>query len=245
MNNIRQKIFEIIETSEKNGKAGRAYDIFMMVVIVASLIPLTLKDSSLFTRILDRTTVTIFIIDYFLRLITADLKLKRGKTSFALYPVTPMAIIDLVSIMPSISIINETFKLLRVLRLLRALRVFKLFRYSKSISMIVSVFRRQKEPLIAVGGFAAGYILISALIVFNAEPGTFSKFFDAVYWATISLTTVGYGDIYLTSDIGRVISMITSVFGIAIVALPAGIVTAGYMDELKKKNKETISQKNV
>lgn len=61
-----------------------------------------------------------------------------------------------------------------------------------------------------------------------------SKLFDSVYWATVSLTTVGYGDIYAVSTIGKVITMLSSVFGIAIVALPAGIVTAGYMEEINK-----------
>ena len=70
------------------------------------------------------------------------------------------------------------------------------------------------------------------------EPETFPTFFDAVYWATVSLTTVGYGDIYASTIIGRIITMISSVFGIAIVALPVGIVTAGYMEELSKENME-------
>lgn len=76
---------------------------------------------------------------------------------------------------------------------------------------------------------------MSALIVFNVEPDTFPTFFDAIYWATVSLTTVGYGDIYAVSGAGKVITMISALFGIAIVALPAGIVTAGYMDEIKQQ----------
>jgi voltage-gated potassium channel len=80
--------------------------------------------------------------------------------------------------------------------------------------------------------------MISALIIYNVEPDTFDTFFDALYWATVSLTTVGYGDIYPTSIMGRIITMISSIFGIAIVALPAGIITAGYMNEINKDNKE-------
>lgn len=83
---------------------------------------------------------------------------------------------------------------------------------------------------------AIGYILITALIMFNIEPDTFKDFFDAIYWATVSLTTVGYGDIYAVSDVGKVITMISPLFGIAIVALPAGIITAGYMEEIKRNN---------
>ena len=71
---------------------------------------------------------------------------------------------------------------------------------------------------------------------FQRRTRVFREFFDAVYWATISLTTVGYGDIYPVSTLGRIITMLSSVFGIAIVALPAGIITAGYMTELEQRN---------
>ncbi|MHC1695650.1 MAG: potassium channel family protein [Eubacteriales bacterium] len=81
---------------------------------------------------------------------------------------------------------------------------------------------------------AIGYILISALVIFNVEPDSFTTFFDAVYWATVSLTTMGYGDIYPVTTAGRVITMFSAIFGIAIITLPAGIITVGYMDEVKK-----------
>lgn len=89
-----------------------------------------------------------------------------------------------------------------------------------------------------VGWFAVAYVIISALVIFNAEPTTFLTMYDAIYWATISLTTVGYGDVYATSEVGRFITMVSSVLGIAIVALPAGIIMAGYQDELKEIKKQ-------
>jgi voltage-gated potassium channel len=85
---------------------------------------------------------------------------------------------------------------------------------------------------------AVGYILISALIILNVEPESFNSFFDAVYWATISLTTMGYGDIYPVTTFGRMVTMLSSVVGIAIVALPAGIITAGYMKEISDEDDE-------
>ena len=94
--------------------------------------------------------------------------------------------------------------------------------------------KESKDSLIAVCPLAIGYILVSALVIFNVEPESFKSFFEAIYWATVSLTTVGYGDIYPVSALGRIITMVSSVFGIAIVALPAGIITAGYMTELQK-----------
>lgn len=145
---------------------------------------------------------------------------------------------DLLSILPSLTVLNQSFKLLRLFRLFRALRVFrafKLFRYSKNAQIIGNVLKKQKGPLTSVLILALGYILISALIIFNVEADTFDSFFDAVYWATVSLTTVGYGDIYPVTEVGKIVTMVSSLFGIAIVALPAGIITAGYIDELHRR----------
>ena len=126
-------------------------------------------------------------------------------------------------------------KIFRLIRTFRMFRVFKAVRYSKNIANIINVFKKQKDSLLVVCVLAIGYIIVSALIVFNIEPDTFPTFFDAVYWATVSLTTVGYGDIYAVSAAGKFITMVSALFGIAIVALPAGIVTAGYMEEINRK----------
>ncbi len=76
--------------------------------------------------------------------------------------------------------------------------------------------------------------MISALVMFQVEPDSFNTFFDALYWAMVTLTTVGYGDIYPISETGRIVSMVSAFMGIAIVALPTGIITAGYMDSISK-----------
>lgn len=237
---MRERIYQIIEKSEGDDKLSHIYDIFMLIVIVVSLIPLAFKTDNTVFYIVDKVAMVIFIIDYLLRWITADYKFgKKSILSFVRYPFSIMAIIDLVSILPSLSIINSGFKALRVLRMIRALRVlriFKTFRYSKSFQIIGNVVKRSKKSLVAVGILAIGYIVLSALVIFNVEPESFGNFFEAVYWATVSLTTVGYGDIYPVSTLGRIITMISSVFGIAVVALPAGIVTAGYMNELSETN---------
>ena len=237
---MRRRIFEIIEISEGD-KLSAAYDYAMIVVIVISLVPLAFKEPSPVLTALDYISVAIFILDYLLRLLTADLKLHRGAASFALYPFTPMALIDLLCILPTFTPVAGGFRLLKIIRLLRAFRVFRAFkmlRYSRSMTIILDVIREQRTPLLAVGTLAAGYVLISALVIFNVEPDSFKTFFDAVYWATVSLTTVGYGDIYPVSTAGRVITMLSSVFGIAVVALPSGIITAGYMDKIGKARGE-------
>ena len=263
---MRKRLYEIIETANDNDNISQIYDITMLITIFISLIPLVTKKTGPVLTAIDIITVIIFIIDYVLRLITADYKLNRGAKSYILYPFTPMAIVDLLAILPSLVILKgsirlvkaskvaifsslmtnkglrlfKVFRLLRTLRVFRSFRVFKAFRYSKTIDIVISVIKKQKDALIAVCVMAISYILIVALIIFNVEPDTFYTFFDAVYWATISLTTVGYGDIFAVTTVGKVITMISSLVGIAVVALPSGIITAGFMEELEesKKSKE-------
>ena len=239
---MRERIYQIIEKSEGEDKISAIYDTFMMVMIILSLVPLAFKSDNFVFFIIDKVAMVVFIIDYLLRWMTADFRFgKKSVWSFVRYPFSFMAIIDLVSILPSMSVINNGFKALRVLRMIRAVRVFrafKTFRYSKSFQIIGNVVKESKKSLTAVGVLAIGYIVVSALIVFNVEPESFNTFFDALYWATVSLTTVGYGDIYPVSTLGRVITMVSSIFGIAVVALPSGIITAGYMNELNKEKKD-------
>ncbi len=235
---MRKRIYEIISASDGGDRLSSVYDFFMMAVITVSLIPLVFKQTNPVFEVADKVCAAVFILDYFLRWATADFKFADASVlSFLKYPFSPMAIVDLVSILPSLTVINRGFKILRILRMFRALRVFrsfKLLRYSKNAQIIANIFKKQREPLGYVLFLAIAYIIISALIVFNVEPDSFNSFFDAVYWATVSLTTMGYGDIYPVTEIGRVVTMVSSIFGIAIVALPAGIITAGYMDEIKK-----------
>ena len=235
---MRKKLFLIIEPVNKDNKLSNIYDFVMMVTIVISIVPLAFKETNIVFQWIDYITVSIFVLDYFLRFITADYKLNKSVASFFVYPITPMAIIDLVSILPSITVLNNGFRLLKLFRLLRTLKVlraFKFLRYSKSFDIIASVFKKQKKVLSAVATMAIAYILVSALVIYNVEPESFDTFFDAIYWATISLTTVGYGDIYPVTTVGRIVTMISSAFGIAIIALPSGVITAGYLAEISKE----------
>ena len=238
---MRKKLYSIIEPADGGNTLSRIYDFVMMFAIVASIVPLAFKETNTVFQWIDYITVSIFILDYLFRLITADIKLNKSVFSFFVYPITPMALIDMLSILPSITIVNGSLRLFKVVRLLRTfkvLRALKFLRYSKSFDIIANVFRKQKKVLSAVATTAIAYTLISALVIYNVEPDSFETFFDAVYWATVSLTTVGYGDIYPVTTIGRCVTMISSIFGIAIIALPSGVITAGYLDEIGKKDDE-------
>ena len=234
---MRKKIHIILRDHGEEDKLSRVYDIAMIICIIVSLVPLAFREDNTLFKCIDFVTVAIFIVDYILRIITADLKIKKGVLSFVLYPFTPMAILDLVSILPSLTVLHNSFRLLKLFRLLRTfkvLRAFRVLRYSKNVIVISNVFRKQKKILLTVATLAAAYIMVSALVIYNVEPESFATFFDAVYWATISLTTVGYGDIYPVTTIGRIVTMVSSLFGIAVIALPSGVITAGYLSEIDK-----------
>lgn len=236
---IREKIFTVILWPKKRNILSVSYDLFIFATIIAGTIPMAFKETLPWFRTVDLVCVAVFVVDYILRLSTADYKFhQKGFRPFLRYPFTPMAMIDLISILPALSLFPGGpwgTQLLNAARVLRVFRIFRAARYSKSVRIIAGVFKKSKEPLIAVGTLAAIYVLVSALIIYNIEPDSFKTFFDAVYWATVSLTTMGYGDIYPVTTAGRVVTMISSVFGIAIVALPAGIITAGYIKELEEK----------
>lgn len=108
----------------------------------------------------------------------------------------------------------------------------------------MDVLKASKNMLIIVTLFAVLYVFGTALLVFNVEPDTFNDFFDALYWATISLTTVGYGDINLVSDIGRCVAMISSFIGVAIIAMPASILTYELLNASEKRKQEQAKKKN-
>lgn len=239
---MRKRIFEIVEVAKKGDQLSDWYDAIMLFFIIVSIAPLMFKESRPILNVTDMASVIVFIIDYILRWITADYKLgKKSVTSFIKYPFTPMAIIDLLSILPFITYLDRSLRILRIFRFIKTLRVFRIFRtirYSGSMEILVAVMKESKRALLEVASLAMGYVFVSALVVFSVEPESFKTFFDAIYWATVSLTTVGYGDIYPVTTVGRAVAMISSVFGIAIVALPSGIVTAGYLNALSKRSDE-------
>lgn len=239
---MRKRLFEILEIAKDGDRLSAVYDSFMLAMIVLSLVPLAFKTEQTALTVLDKTCACIFVVDYLLRLITADYKLRDSSPmAFIKYPFSFMALVDLFSILPSFTFVNRSFKVLRVLRMFRALRVLRIFkaaRYSKSVRIIMGVLKRSKDALGAVCSLATVYVLLSALVILNLEPDSFSGFFEAVYWATVSLTTMGYGDIYPVTAVGRAFTMISAVLGIAIIALPAGIITAGYLDALREERQD-------
>lgn len=240
---MRKRIFEIIEVAQPHDRLSLIYDRLILILVILSIIPLDNGVSGSFSAFIDHLTACVLILDYFLRWITVDYKHPTwGKFVFAFYPFTLYAVVDLLSILPTILplafALDLPLRWRRILRLSRLFLALKLVRYSKNLELFISILKKHQKSLLSLFYLAVEYILLSALIIFSVEPETFESFFDAVYWAVVTLTTVGYGDIYPVSTIGRVISMISSFVGIAIIALPTGIITVGYREELQERSKQ-------
>lgn len=233
---MKRRIYLMLEKADHKDQISLFYDRFMIACIFISILPLCFKEVYPAFYWMDWTTAAVFMIDYVLRWWTADFKWKQlGKKAYLKYPFTPFALIDLITILSSITPLNSGLKLFRILRLPKCLRTLKLLRYSTGFYLMMRVFRKEKDDLLTVCYLALGYVLVSALLLFQMEPQTFPTYLDAVYWSAITLTTVGYGDFHPVTDVGKIIAIITSFVGIVVFALPTGIITAAYLKEIDHK----------
>lgn len=236
MYDFKRRIYEVIEVSSIGDISSRAYDRLMTTAIIVGLLPLTVKEMNNYLVAIDIFVSILFIIDYAARVYTADYKMGyQNYRAYIAYIFTPLAIFDFLSIVPVVYIFVPVSGFISLLRLFRVFRMLKLVRYSKTMIIIRNVIRKVKSQLMAVLFLIIIYIFGAAMLIFQLEPNLFNNFFDALYWATISITTIGYGDIYPVTTVGRLITMISALVGMAVIALPTGIITAAYMAEITKK----------
>ncbi len=237
---MRTRIYEIIARPKRGDNASHLYDLLIVLVSILSLVPVVfhtngLDESTRHTlQTIDIVAVYILCFDYLLNWMTFDIAQgKRGKwTEFLKYPFTITAIVNLLSILPTLNLLPSEFLFLRVLRIVR------LFRYSRHLTLIINVFIRERKTLVSAVVLALAFIFTMALLMFTFEPTTFDNFVDALYWSTITLTTIGFGDITPESDLGYILTSISSIIGIFILALPAGIMTGGFLQQLKRQDEE-------
>lgn len=239
---MRKKLYDIISVNDVNSRMSTYYNVFNIIIILASLLPLMFKNQTPILVLVDQITVTFFIVEYLIHIFTADIRYPNEPKlkAFLHYPVSPLGIVDLLSILPSITPVNSTFRLLRLFRLLRSLRIFrafKLFRYSRGAQVFINTIKSQKNMLTLIASLTFLYIIIVALIMFNVEPEIFPTFTEALTWSTMSLTSVTYGSTYPTTQIGQYLSMLSLLVGVVVIALPTSVITAGYIDELEKMRK--------
>ena len=253
---IKRIVFEVIQpsvdTSGHDRIASRIFDGVIMTLIVFSVVSVficTFKIPDWLFRILIRVefiSIIIFTVEYALRIWTANL-LYPGLNPIRArirYITSPMAIIDLISILPFLVPVLHTYNLIgvRVFRLVRLLRVFKLNRYSDALAAIGEVFRSKAQQMIASTFFVFIILVLASLLIYYAEhdaqPDQFENAFSGLWWAVATLTTVGYGDIYPITPLGRVLGAVIAILGIGMVAVPTSILSAGFMETLEKQTSD-------
>ena len=243
---IRRCIFEIIQPDHGNSVASRVFDLtitalILMSAVIVFAVTFDLPPSVLpVLKWLERTASIIFTIEYLLRISTADLlyPTKGQLMARAKYVVSPMAIIDLVAIMPFWlpMFLPCSMLVLRALRLVRLLRILQLNRYFDAVKSIGEVLASKKRELVGSLFFVVLLMLVSSLLMYSvehdAQPEVFKNAFSGLWWAVATLTTDGYGDIYPVTVLGRVLGAVIAFSGIAALAIPTGIITAGLTEQI-------------
>jgi len=152
---------------------------------------------------------------------------------------TPLALVDLIAVLPFyLSFMTVDMRFLRALRLLRLFRLAKLGRYSETLGLFARVMRHKKEELVITSMLMLILIILSASLMYYAEhdaqPDQFPDIPSTAWWAVVTLTTVGYGDVYPVTGLGKLFAALVAVFGIAMFALPAGILGASFSEEMRR-----------
>ena len=242
----QKKLFAMVSTGVTDSKLNQFYDIFSTLALVANLVCAfaatfdSVKEAhgALLTWV-DEITVLFFAIDYVLRILTARQQYRGYSAGKAIgrYVTSGYGIIDLLSFLPHYM---PTFfpAGAAVFRMFRVVRIFRLFRinaYSDSLSLIGNVISKKKTQLLASVFVITLLILASSLCMYSveheAQPDVFKNAFSAIWWATSTLLTVGYGDIYPITVVGQILGIIITFLGVGLVAIPTGIISAGFVEE--------------
>lgn len=254
---IKRVVFEVIQPSaEATGRrrvVSGIFDSMIMILIVFSILSVFICTFNipdwLFGILvhIEVVSLVIFTVEYTLRIWTANLLYPElGPVRARIrYVTSPMAIIDLISILPFILPVIHSYNLVgvRVFRLVRLLRIFKLNRYSDALAAIGEVFRKKSQQMVAAVFFVFMILILASLLIYYAEhdaqPDQFRNAFSGLWWAVATLTTVGYGDLYPITPLGRFLGAIIALLGIGMVAVPTSILSAGFMELLEKQTTES------
>ncbi len=241
---------------------ARLFNYFMIFLIVLNVaivvletVPWLYAQYFWFFTTIDVISFAAFTVEYILRLwvCTTSPLYKNPVTGRIRYATTPFALIDLLAIAPFYLpfIFPIDLRFLRIIRLFRIIRVLKLGRYSEAVRTFGRVINKKKEQLVITLSILLIAILVASTLMYYAEhdaqPVLFASIPHAMWWALVTLATVGYGDMYPVTALGRVIGGIVLIVGVAIFALPTAVLAAGFFEETEKelREEESYRQENV
>lgn len=252
----KQIVYKIINADDDSYYPSKLFDILIICLIVLSVCSVVLSTfdqipSSIVTinMYFEYVSIVIFSIEYLLRIWTADLLYDDGPFLSRLnYIRSFMAIIDLLAILPFYLpfITKIDLRSLRTLRLIRLVRIFKLNRYTTALNSVTNALKRKKEQLISSMFVVVVLMIIASILMYycehDAQPNVFKNAFSGLWWAIATLTTVGYGDIYPITAVGKILSALLALLGIALVAVPTGIISSGFSEELEERRQQEDEQ---
>lgn len=241
MNAKKKRIFDIIQIGKKDDLTSRAFDIFIVLTIITNIAVLFLETfdelnayAPLFKTV-ETVTVVIFCVEYLLRIWTAEyLYPGRGRLKAVFkFLVSFDGIVDLCTILPFFFL--SGFIAFRMLRVVRIFHLFRINAYYDSFNVITSVLYEKKNQIISSVFIIMVLIMASSLCMYSAEhevqPGVFNNAFSGIWWSISTILTVGYGDIYPVTILGRIMAIIISFLGVGVVAIPTGIISAGFVEQ--------------
>ena len=255
---IKLKVYSLLDPHKGDTAWDKIINIFIVTLILSNTIAVVLETVNSIFEEHHKTfidfeifSVTMFSIEYVLRLwtCTCNPKYAHPVTGRIKYLLTFGALIDLVAVLPFYLplLIGFDFRFIRILRIVRFFRFFKLGRYMNASRIIGNVFRSKKEELILAMIITMLLILIASSVMYfvehNAQPNKFSSIPETMWWSVATLTTVGYGDIYPITVLGKTLTAVISVLGIGMFALPAGILASGFSEELRKEKEIKVCPK--
>ncbi len=247
-NVIIQRAYEILEGTSSD-KFAKAFQAFMVALISANVLAViietevsVLEEYGYLFMPFEVFSISVFTVEYAARLALCkmDPRYRDARHARLRFAFTPLMLVDLAAILPFfVPFVVADLRFIRIIRLLRLFRIFKLARYSKPMQTMGDVFRAKSGDL-AVAFFILFIVLIFASsLMYHAEhkaqPEVFSSIPDSMWWGVITLTTIGYGDTYPVTVFGKVIAAVVSILGIAVYAVPTGIMASAFTEELRKK----------
>jgi voltage-gated potassium channel len=255
---MKQKIYNLVEKGAHGSKINLIFDYFIVALIILNVTAVALDTLTgihvallQFLRIFEIFSIIIFTIEFLMRVYVSDITYPASNKFYSAlkFIFSPFGLIDLLAILPFYIpfIIKTDLRFLRILRLIRFFRILKISRYNSTLKLIWDVIKEKKAELQMTFFIGSLMLLVSAFLMYNVEnpvqPEKFTNIFASLWWAVSTLTTVGYGDIAPVTTLGRIISSVVSILGIGLIALPTGIISAGFIQKIDRNKSET--KKNI